>query len=158
MRGSRSSGRRFAGRSRPRYVWASSDGTFSGAGPFVFDLLSGLKTAAAQDLIGITVVRSVGFMTATLASTYAWGIRRGTEQEDADDVNPQANPYQDWMGYGLVSTTVVEDRGGGSGISRVDLRGKRRIDEPLETLLLGVGAVTATADGRYHWRFLVRLP
>jgi len=155
---------RFQGaRSTPRRrVWIQTGSTVTGAGPFGIDALQDFRTkmGITAGPVGLTVVRSVGWINCTAGTTIYTGLLVGSSTLDIADADPSVDFYEDWMFHDKISGVINEDRSGGSAFHRFDIRSKRRLDELGETLWwrMGVTAGGVGATFSLNARHLLMLP
>lgn len=132
--------------------------------------MDGFNTRYGADLIGFTVVRIRGYMSATSTVTAGLplvvGIHRGSEGEVAStEFNPATNGSNlDWMLYepfvgfpdsGNATTQTYQSA------REIDVKAARKLDELDQTFFLYAGTDSATAGTitlRYHLSMLLMQP
>jgi len=163
---------RFAGQRRPRRrsVWGDLNGANGGLSisantNIAFQPLVSLETKAAYNIIGSTVVRMIGHVDVVdvPAGAFNWhvGIIVTSDTVEADDIDPELDPFLDWMFLQHECATSATGIQTWHSPKRIefDLRSKRRLDEAGDGLFLCVKNQGASSHTFYvSCRTLVLLP
>jgi hypothetical protein len=142
-----------------RKVWALYDNSVAIVAntPNASSMTAVMEAALGSELIGVTVLRIVGWVQAmgVIDCTHGFAVLPNSALPAA--ISPVGNSYLDWMFFRRIRAVAGQSLDSPSASYAFDLRSRRRIDEINQELIHAWEGPTA-GSFEIHARILVALP
>jgi len=141
-----------------RKIWANFDLSFALVAntPILADMLADVEAQIGADLVGVTVLRSIGWVQLSSGNAQV-AFGKFPDMVDAVDISPTASPYLDWYFYRRLVVVGGTDLASHAAGYQFDISSRRRLDEVNESLFFAAEGNVASA-GVIHNRMLLALP